>query len=228
MSFHLFSFVHAAILICIAALGLSSGLLLRRRPAIRRTSIRILGSILAMLELTWYGYVLTGDWPIWPASLPLHLCDIVVWLTVVAAIGGIQRPFELAYFWGFTGTTMALMTPDVQGMSFSYPVVQFFLSHGLVIVILLAITVSGERRPGAGSIGRAVAWLHVLAAVLFAFNAATGSNYMYLNSKPFGSSILDVMGPWPVYLFAADLLGLLLFWLLWLPFRRTSPDVLST
>ena len=32
-------------------------------------------------------------------------------------------------------------------------------------------------------------------------NVATGSNYGYLNGTPPGPSLLDVMGPWPRYLF---------------------------
>jgi hypothetical integral membrane protein (TIGR02206 family) len=31
------------------------------------------------------------------------------------------------------------------------------------------------------------------------FNAAVGTNYGFLNAKPPESSLLDLLGPWPVY-----------------------------
>jgi hypothetical integral membrane protein (TIGR02206 family) len=41
-----------------------------------------------------------------------------------------------------------------------------------------------------------VAW----AAVVLAINRILGTNYGYLNSKPSGASLLDVMGGWPWYM----------------------------
>ena len=42
----------------------------------------------------------------------------------------------------------------------------------------------------------------VWAAFAFTFNVIAGTNYGYLNRKPPTASVLDVLGPWPVYLFA--------------------------
>ena len=35
--------------------------------------------------------------------------------------------------------------------------------------------------------------------VTFAVNRLTGSNYGFLNGKPSTGSLLDVLGPWPLY-----------------------------
>jgi uncharacterized membrane protein YwaF len=54
-------------------------------------------------------------------------------------------------------------------------------------------------------------------------NVAFGTNYMYLLRKPSAPTLLDHLGPWPWYLAGAELVGLLLFLLLYLPFRRRRP-----
>jgi hypothetical integral membrane protein (TIGR02206 family) len=130
----------------------------------------------------------------------------------------------MAYYWGLSGTSLALLMPDVQGLSVSYPVIQFFVSHGLVVATLLVMTISHEFRPPKGSLLRAVIVLHVYAGFVGGFNALFGTNYMYMRNLPSGETVLDLMGPWPWYLAGADAIGVVLFCLLWLPFRNVAPE----
>jgi len=132
MTFSLFSSLHLSILAAIGILGISLGLSLREHPGRRRMILRIGAALLGILELVWYGYLLQRPYPVWPGVLPLHLCDVTVWLTIVSLFVPRQRVRELAYFYGLAGTSLALVMPDVQGFRISYPLVQFFVSHGLV------------------------------------------------------------------------------------------------
>jgi hypothetical integral membrane protein (TIGR02206 family) len=220
--FALGSLVHGSIVLAVAVLGTALGIAIRRQWLSPMT-VRALGVTLAAAELTWYGHLAFGPWPIWPGMLPLHLCDITVWLTVLAATTASPRFFGVAYFWGLAGTTMALLTPDVQGLSWNYPTVQFFVSHGLVVATLLAMAVSGVVPIRPRSWRTAFLLLHLYAVIIGVFNAFTGTNYLYLMEKPSGSTLLDLMGPWPWYLLSADALGAAMFFLLSLPLRRRRP-----
>jgi len=74
-------------------------------------------------------------------------------------------------------------------------------------------------RPGA--VWRAHGLMLCWPAVTGAFNLPAKTNYLYLCRKPASAAALDLLGPWPMYLFAGAALAMALFWLLWLPARPT-------
>ena len=47
---------------------------------------------------------------------------------------------------------------------------------------------------------------------------------MFLRAKPVTGSALDLLGPWPWYILSVEGMGLALFLLLYLPFRKAAPD----
>jgi hypothetical integral membrane protein (TIGR02206 family) len=217
-----FSLPHLAVVAAIPALAGGLAWVTRARPRSASAAGRLLGALLVLNELVWYVYRYSHEGFRFPAGLPLQLCDIAVWLAALAALWPTRSPalFDLAWYWGMAGAGMAVLTPDLWAPFPSYPSLYFFAAHGGVVATVLFLVWSKQARPGPGSWWKAFLAVNCYAAAVGAFNAAFKTNYLYLCNKPAHASLLDLFGPWPVYLLAAEPLALLLFWLLWLPFRR--------
>ena len=192
--------------------------LLRRNPS-GRTLIRVsLGCFLAANEIVWYAYRLRTEGFRFPETLPLQLCDLTLWLTVLSAFTLNAGVYEVAYFGGLGGSAMALLTPDLWAPFPSYPTAYFFLSHGFVVATLIALAAGRLIVPRPGSPWRVWKVLNLFAGGVAIFDFVFKTNYMYLCVKPASGSLLDYFGPWPVYILSGELFALGIFWLLWLPF----------
>jgi hypothetical integral membrane protein (TIGR02206 family) len=214
---------HLAIIAAIPLVAAALAAVVRRRPAAARGVRFALAAVLAVNELAWYGHALAQGWVDPPNGLPLDLCDVVVWLTVYVLVSPRPWALDLAYYLGLAGTAMAVLTPDVGAPLASYPGAKFFLGHGGVVAAVLFLVWTGALRPRPGSWWRAFLTVNAYAAFVAAVNAAYGTNYMYLREKPESGTLLDLFGPWPWYVLAAEGVALALLALLYLPFRRRGP-----
>jgi hypothetical integral membrane protein (TIGR02206 family) len=218
-AFRLFAPDHVAVL---ALLGLLGAIIFR---FVRRGSDRaaaVVGRVLALTLLA-YGIAIYCQKGIagelsWEYSLPLELCHWVLISAVLALVYPSQLACEITYFWGAAGTLQAALTPDIAEGFPSWEFIQFFWSHGgilLAIVYLIGRGLRPERR----SILRMMIALNVYAAVVGTIDAAFGWNYGYLCAKPLQTSILDFLGPWPWYLLGVEIVALVSFVLLDLPWK---------
>ena len=74
-----------------------------------------------------------------PDRMPLHLCNIAIWIAAIACIKLSPLAGEFTYFVAMSGAAMAVLTPD---MGSEWPA-RFFVSHGSLIVT--AIVLVGGR-----------------------------------------------------------------------------------
>ena len=156
----------------------------------------------------------------WIDILPLHFCDFAVLVAIVALATKRQAVCELLYFWGLSGTVIAMLMPDVDRGFPDTRCVSFFALHGVVAASAAVMAFGVGVKPRRGSHARVWLFTNLYAAAIAVIDWKAGENFLYLRAKPSEPSILDWMGPWPWYILAADLLAWIIFRALMIPFER--------
>ncbi|HET8540403.1 MAG TPA: TIGR02206 family membrane protein [Anaeromyxobacter sp.] len=219
-AFRTFAPAHLAVVAAVPLAAAALAAIVRRRPGAERPVRLALAAGLAANELAWYVHALREGWVRPPHGLPLDLCDVLLWLTVWALAAPRPWTLDVVYYLGLAGSGMALLTPDPGAALGTYEGAKFFLAHGGVVGAILFLVLAGRLRPRPGSWWRVFLWVNAYASVIALVDWRFGANYMYLREKPASASLLDVLGPWPWYVLAAEPVALLLLWLLQLPFHR--------
>ncbi len=222
-AFELYGMGHVGTLITLAAVTI---LMIRRcrkdeHSARARAGVCLLTfCCFAAYPLSQAAWESVGGSPKLDAILPLHLCDIAAFTCGFALIT--RRPLlcELSYFWGLAGTMQGLLTPNL-AYDFPHPVfLAFFMQHGVIVITALLLPLGLGWRPRKGAALRAFKWVLIYAISATMVNLTLGTNFGFLQSKPDEASLLDVMPPWPGYVFCLIVLAGIFFYLLSLPFKR--------
>lgn len=219
--FQLFGVQHLAALAAIAAVSGALVWAVRWWPG----AARLVPKALAAYLLLAGGAVLLMErraGTSWVELAPFHLCDMAILVASWALLSGHRQAAELAYFWGASGTVLAVVTPD---LSVAFPhrtFIFYFALHGGVIAAAILMPFGLRQVPRPGAVARAMLWTNVYAAAVGLVNLAFGTNFLYLCRKPSAPTPLDWFGPWPAYLFVGEVVALALFSLLYWPFRRRA------
>jgi hypothetical integral membrane protein (TIGR02206 family) len=207
--------------LCVIAAGTVLLVVAARRSGGR--GLRIFAVVLVVDEVSWWLYVLSGGVPgselAW--SLPLQLCDVAIFVAAAALWTRRRLLVELTYFWGLAGTIQALLTPDLPQRFPSYPYWQYYIAHGGVVAAALVLVIGLRLAPRPRAVLVVGGLTLAYAAFVGGVDALTGANYMYLRAKPPSPTLLDAMGPWPLYILAATFVAAALFAILDAPFRIT-------
>ncbi|WP_197984007.1 TIGR02206 family membrane protein [Aeromicrobium sp. CFBP 8757] len=155
-------------------------------------------------------------------SLPLQLCDLA-WMVAAHALWTRHRVTStITYLWGITLTTQGMLTPDLAS---DFPEPRFLMFWGMHVLIVWAsfFLVVGLRivptwRTYRLTVVLTLAW----AVAAYAFNVVAGTNYGYLNRLPRNASLLDHLGPWPLYVVLEIAIVAAVWALLTWPWTRPS------
>ncbi len=131
--------------------------------------------------------------------LPITVCGWCVIFASYMIIGKSQTLFDICYFWLFSGTVFALITPTV--ITYTGPTrfryYQFWLEHTLGYVAVFYMIFVHGMRPTVRSAVKSYVALIVLAGVAFFANQiiGPGANYLFMAKPEDTPSILDILPP---------------------------------
>jgi hypothetical integral membrane protein (TIGR02206 family) len=178
-----------------------------------------LAIFLGIAELSWHAWsAYAGLWT-FQTNLPLHLCSIFIWLSVIMLVTKNYPIYEMAYFLGIGGAIQAVITPDagIYGLP-HFRAIQTLAAHGGIVLAALYMTWVEGFRPTWKSFKTVVIWTNVYMVIVFFINLALKSNYMFIAHKPDFPSLLDLLAPWPWYILELEVIALAICFVLYLPF----------
>ena len=129
--------------------------------------------------------------------LPITVCGWCVIFCSYLAVTKSQSLFDIAYFWLFSGTIFALITPTV--ITYTGPTrfryYQFWLEHTLGYITLFYMIFVHKMRPTVRSAIKSFVALTALGGIAITANTVLGpgANYLFLAKPEDTPSILDIL-----------------------------------
>ena len=205
-------------LLCSLAMIIFPILLARSIPSLKNTLANGIGAALLTVYVMFQLYLYyIGQWSV-DTSLPLHMCYISALLSGLVLFWRNQLAFEILLFWGIPGGIHSILTPELVHGEGRLLMIQYFMIHAGIVLSPLFLAIVLGMKPRKGS------WLRVF-FITQLFVIAVGladylldANYMYLRQKPLADNPF-VIGDWPYYIIGFELLAIVHFYLVYLPFN---------
>ncbi len=161
----------------------------------------ILAFILILSDMSYYWRLVAlpelGPNPI--DHLPITVCGWTVIMCSYMVVGKNQTLFDISYFWLFSGSLFALLTPTV--ITYTGPTrfryYQFWIEHTFGYIALFYMIFVHKMRPTWRSMAKSYVALIVLALVAYGTNQmlGPGANYLFMAKPEDTPSVLDILPP---------------------------------
>ena len=153
--------------------------------------------------------------------LPLHLCPIVIILSIFMMFFHSEVIFQPVYFWSI-GAFFAIIMPEIRDGMSNFASQSFFITHFFILFSTAYAFVHFRFRPTRAGFLCSFLLLVTLAFVMYFVNNKLGTNYLYVNHPPVTKSLMDFMGPWPYYIFSLAGIDIAISFFMYLPFRKNK------
>ena len=156
----------------------------------------------------------------WKLGLPLHLCDFSSASIILYLITKKRAFFLFAFFAGFSGAGMAILTPD---STYAFPDIHYvrhMIGHAMILLgVTYAMIVDGQR-PFIKDVHRVLFVLSMFLVVIYTINYFLGppANYWYVAEKPPGLNVTSLMRDEPYHMVDIYLLAVFVCYLIYLPY----------
>jgi hypothetical integral membrane protein (TIGR02206 family) len=158
-------------------------------------------------------------------SWPFEICDLAWMIATVALLTRDRRAVQVLYYWGLVLVPQAIVTPSL-GQQFPDPRwFMFWAMHFLTVWATVYLTFGLGERPTWRGYWFTVAVTTTWAVVVEVINSALNTNYGYLDAKPSTHSLLDLLGPWPLYVVAEVVILMVVWALITWPWTRRPERV---
>ena len=153
--------------------------------------------------------------------LPLHLCPIVIILSIFMMFFHSEVLFQPVYFWSI-GAFFAILMPDIRDGMSNFASQSFFITHFFILFSTAYAFVHFRFRPTKAGFLCSFLLLVTLAFIMYFVNNKLGTNFLYVNHPPVTKSLMDFMGPWPYYIFSLAGIDIAISFFMYLPFRKSK------
>ena len=155
-------------------------------------------------------------------DLPLHLCRVMAIFAPYLIWKRNRFWLGIFYFWILAGTLNANITPDIDYGFPHWSYFAYWIMHSFLIIIPIYYVLLLGIKIKLKDLNNAFWTANGFVVFSVVTNYLLNSNYMYTLQKPPVSSLLDYMGPWPLYLISGQAVALVLFIILYIPFAAVS------
>ena len=132
-------------------------------------------------------------------SLPLHICDLVVWVAALALLTPSRSLRTVLYFWGIGLSTQAFFTPTLNEGPAAPQFWLFWIGHTQIVGSAVYDVVVRHYRPALRDYLLISVVNAAYLALIFPFDTLLGLNYGYIGrSPPSQPTLIDHLGPWPM------------------------------
>ena len=182
----------------------------------------IIGAILLIRVIITHPYQIYVEKWVVESSLPLHLCGISSIISCILLFRFNQFLYEFLVLLGIPGAIQALLTPEFTLGIDNFFLVEYFVSHGGIILSGLYLTFVLGHRPRIYSWIKVAMYSQILLAIIHCINLFLNANYMYTRIKPIVDNPL-IIGEHPYYYIGFEFIGLLNIILFYYLFVKLFP-----